>query len=239
MEHRLLSKFRIIDLTDTKRNQRITFLCYLLSAIFLVIAACFFIANNMFRVDKIIIKGDVSKVTKTQLEYVANNKLHGTFFTLNISELQSQFKMLPRVKDVTVERVFPHTIIVKFTEYNAIARVGSVDLLADNNEVFDGADDNESLPILNVEPDKAVWAYQQYLLINKVLNEHDMNIKSIRSDNSRVLYIGTSNGKELVICTQNLSKILDKLDAYWSDLVQINPSFTYMNFCYNNSVAIK
>ena len=216
MEHRLLSKFRIIDLTDTKRNQRITFLCYLLSAIFLVIAACFFIANNMFRVDKIIIKGDVSKVTKTQLEYVANNKLHGTFFTLNISELQSQFKMLPRVKDVTVERVFPH-----------------------NNEVFDGADDNESLPILNVEPDKAVWAYQQYLLINKVLNEHDMNIKSIRSDNSRVLYIGTSNGKELVICTQNLSKILDKLDAYWSDLVQINPSFTYMNFCYNNSVAIK
>lgn len=236
---RLLSNIKLLDLNDTKRNQRITYLCFLLSAVFITISIGVYVVNKMFKVDKIVIKGNIDKVTSTQLDYVANNKLHGTFFTLDIDDLKTQFKMLPWVKDVNVERIFPSTIVVKFTEFNAIARVGNDDLLADNYEVFDGADDNERLPYLNVAPDRAVWAYKQYLMVESILQPMGVNVVSINSDSSRVFTAKTDTGLELVLCTQNLSNTLKNIQSYWENIAMVKPSISYMNFCYTNSVAIK
>jgi cell division protein FtsQ len=234
----LLNRFTLFEFNNIQLNNRIAYLINTLSISLLLLSGIYFAIHHWFNVQKIIIEGDIKHVTPTQLTYVANNKLHGTFFTLNIEELKEQFEELPWVKSVVLERQFPHTIIVHLNEYKAVARVGDEDLLASDGKVFDGADDDMSLPILYVDASDAVDYWAKYNQIESIAAKHNAHITSLRVSDSRIIVAETSTNVKITFCEQNLAGKLLELDKYWEQLYSISPKLSSINFCYKNAVAI-
>ncbi|BCL76887.1 hypothetical protein JHS3_26230 [Jeongeupia sp. HS-3] len=111
------------------------------SLVFLVIH------SPLFPVRQVKIDGELSHVTKEQLQYVIKNELKGTFFTLNLDKTRQAFEKLPWVREVNVRRRWPDRLEVNIEEQRAYARWGSIGLLNTHGERFDAAS-NEALPVL-------------------------------------------------------------------------------------------
>lgn len=238
MEQLLVNKLSYLVFDNTKFNNRMSYLMNTLGVLIILFCAVLFIVRNWFTVDKIIIEGDIRHVTPVQLSYIAHNKLHGTFFTLDIDGLKSEFQELPWVRQVSLQRHFPHTIIVNIEEYNAVARIGEEDLLAEDGEVFDGADDDVNLPTLYVDPSNAVIAYNKYLQIQQTMIKHGDKVMQVWLDNPRILSFKTSKNLTVTICDQKLDDKLNILDKYLDKLYTINTNLTSINMCYKDAVAI-
>lgn len=214
------------------------YLINFLSVLILLFCAGHYIVKHWFTVEKIIIEGNISRVTPVQLSYVAHNKLHGTLFTLDIVELKREFEQLPWVRQVSVKRHFPHTVEVSLVEYKAVARINDNALLAEDGEVFDGADSNVALPILYTDTAHADTAYAKYQQIEKILERHSDKISKLWVDNLPLLKFITEKNLMVTICDANSDEKLSLLDTQWDKLHQINPNIATMNFCYKNAVAI-
>lgn len=202
-----------------------------------IISIGYYVVTNWFKIDRIIIDGNMKHVTSNELENIANNKLHGTFFTLNITELQDRFEELVWVKHVSVKRVFPNTIVVKLQEHEPVANIDGMGILSSDGKIFNALD-SESLPLLFVKLNNAQDAYQIYSKIEPIMEKHSDKILSLKMDNPRVIEIKTKNNLNIVFCHQDLDDKIKNLDEYWNKLNEILPNFNSMNFCYKDAVTI-
>lgn len=223
---------------NAKFNNRLTFLINAISVLILLFCGINYTVRNWFTVNKIIIKGNIRHITPVQLSYIAHNKLHGTFFTLNIRELKSEFQEIPWVHQVSLNRNFPHTIVVTIDEYNAVARIGNGDLVSENGDIFDGADDNINLPIFYVDAGQVIVALDKYRQIQKVLQRHNDSLTKLWLNSPQITRFGTARNLTVTICDPDLTARLKVLDEYWDKLYKLNPNLTSINFCYKNKLAI-
>jgi cell division septal protein FtsQ len=238
MELGLVSKLSNLSFGNTQFNNRIAYLINFLSVVIFIYCGAHFVVRNWFTVNKIVIEGSVNHITPVQLSYIAHNKLHGTFFTLDIQELKSEFEELPWVSEVSVKRHFPHTVVVKLKEYQAIARIGDDNLLAENGVVFDGADDSLDLPIFYVQAKSSDDALKRYLQIESVLKKHGDKLAKLWLTTPRVTKFTTAKNLNVTICSENITSKLILLDTYWDKLHTLSPSLNSVNFCYKSALAI-
>ena len=136
-------------LDNIRAVNRLAYLIGACSVFIMIGSAVLYVLQNWFTIDRITIKGNTSHITHEQLSYIAKNRLRGTFFTLDINNLQREFMQIPWVQSVTVTRDFPDAITVNVNEYQAIARLGDEGLVSMNGKVFSGADDSTTLPVFN------------------------------------------------------------------------------------------
>lgn len=238
MGQSLLNRFGTFSLNNAKFNDRLAFLINSVSILILVFCLLHYAARNWFSVNRIIIEGEIYHVTPVQLTYIAQNRLHGTFFTLDIAGLKSAFQEIPWVRQVSVKRHFPHTIIVNVDEYKAIARIGDDDMLAENGEVFDGADDDNNLPVFYVAASKSGLALEKYNQIQTVLTRHNDSLSKLWMGSPLITRFLTRNNLQVEICSATFADSLNRLDKYWGKLYQINPKLNSINLCYMNAIAI-
>ncbi|MDD3267021.1 MAG: FtsQ-type POTRA domain-containing protein [Burkholderiales bacterium] len=233
----MLNKVILFRLNNIQLNNRIAFLANMISIMLCVISIGYYIVTNWFKIDRIIIDGNMKHITSSELENIANNKLHGTFFTLNIAELQDKFDELVWVQHVSVQRVFPNKIVVKLQEYDPVAKIDGIGILSRDGQVFNAVD-SESLPLFMVKLNNVQEAYQIYSKIKPIVEKHSDEILSLKMDNPRVLEIKTKNHLNVVFCQQNLDDKIKNLDIYWDKLNEILPGVNSINFCYKDAVAI-
>lgn len=234
----LVSKLSYLAFDNIKRNNRLAYLVNFLSVMILLFCGGLYVVKHWFTVEKIVITGNIEHVTPVQLSYIAHNKLHGTFFTLDIAELKDEFQALPWVRKVSLQRHFPHTIVVTLEEYKVVARIGDDALLAESGEVFGGADDSLSLPTFYVEPSAAGVALTKYEQIQTVLLQHNDSMVKLWLDNPKIARFVTAKNLTVTICDENLSSKLALLNQDWDKLYQLNPNLNSINFCYKNALAI-
>ena len=101
----------------------------------------------VFPVKRILIQGEMKRVTAEQLRFIAEHELTGTFFTLDIDKTRAAFGKLPWVRDAQVRRRWPDTLEIAVDEHKALARWGEDGLVNTHGELFDAATD-QTLPVL-------------------------------------------------------------------------------------------
>ena len=238
MEQELGSRNALTSFENAKFNNRLAYLINTLSVLILLLCGAAYAVQHWFTVDKIIIQGDIQHITPVQLSYIAKNKLHGTFFTLDIRGLKTEFQQIPWVRQVTLKRHFPHTIEVNLIEYKVLARIGDDALLAENGEVFEGADDNIALPIFYVDLDKTPLALAKFYQIEALLLKHDDHLQKLWISSPRVTSFQSAKNLRVTICEADLINKLAILDKYWNQLYHLNPGLNSVNLCYSNALAI-
>ncbi|MFN7094939.1 MAG: cell division protein FtsQ/DivIB, partial [Burkholderiales bacterium] len=225
-------------LDNVKFVNRLAYLIGGLAVFILLFSWITYIVQNWFRIERITIKGNIQHVTSEQLSYIARNRLKGTFFTLDINNLQEEFRKVPWVKTVTVEREFPDAITVNIVEYQAIGRWGDDGLLSGDGRIFSGADDSTSLPIFLATKPQVAEVLQDYTLIQDSLAKHKLSLTQLYLSGSGITKLYLSNNLHIIVCGANFAQKWQRLMQYWDKLYQLNPNLSYINMCYKNAMAI-
>jgi cell division protein FtsQ len=76
----------------------------------------------VFPLRQVVVQGELSQVTRTQLEYVARGAISGNFFTVNVDAVRASFEKLPWVRRVSVRRHWPDGLELAVEEQTAVAR---------------------------------------------------------------------------------------------------------------------
>ncbi len=226
-------------LDNIKAVNRLSFLIGALAVFILLFCLCYYVAYNWFRINRVTITGNIAHITKDKLTYITENKLKGTFFTLNIDAVQREFQQIPWVKNVHVTREFPDSITVTVTEYNAIANLGDGKLLSEDRQIFAGQDEKGNLPLLITSYSNITDALNLYSLIQPFMTEHHITLKSMAYNGVGLTKLGFSSGLNVTVCGSDIVKNLQVLNKYWRQLYQMESQLAMINMCYQDALAIK
>ncbi len=236
MGHLLDTKLAILD--NVKFLNRSSYLIGILAVLILLFSGIDYAVQRRFHIQHIVIEGDIKHVTKEQLSYIAKNRLKGTLFTLNISSLQQEFRQIPWVKEVTVSREFPDTIIVDISEFNALARFGEEGLISEEGKIFEGADSNIDLPTFYVSVNQIPDALKDYKILSELLKNHSISLSKLFLARTGIMRFELSNNLTITICGNDIENQVDLISQYWDRLYQLNPKLNSINLCYKNAMAI-
>jgi len=230
---------------------RLSYLIWVVSIAILLFSGVYYMVQNWFPIKRITIDGDAPHITKEQLSYIASHRLIGTFFTINIDELQHEFHKIPWVSQVSVLRNFPDSITVKILEYKAVARWGQDDLLSADGRIFNGAESKTDLPVFYASQSQIKDVLMVYDTLDELFKIHELKIQKIIYNGVGLVKLYLSNNLELVLCGINSGNDIGSglgsgftgdvqvFNKYWDQLHEIKPKMTYVNMCYKNALAIK
>jgi cell division protein FtsQ len=178
-------------------------------------ATSWVVAQPWFALKNIEIKTPVAHVTEAQIRLVAERRVRGTFFTVDLDSVRSSLEKLPWVREARVERRWPDTLVVSLIEHVPLARWNDNALVSDVGEVFVAAVDTH-LPRLSGPEDSSgevVAAYQRY---QAALVPLGMTISELRLSPRRAWWMRLGNGMQLALGR-------DETDARLTRFVSLYP----------------
>ncbi|MEW6253763.1 MAG: FtsQ-type POTRA domain-containing protein, partial [Planctomycetota bacterium] len=122
------------------------------------------VARPWFALTTLEVTTPVAHVTEAQIRLVAERKVRGTFFTVDLAQVRDSLEMLPWVREARVERRWPDTLVVSLAEHEPMARWNDTALINRAGEVFVAAFDAR-LPRLSGPDDSSgevVAAYRRH-----------------------------------------------------------------------------
>ena len=179
--------------------------------------------SETFAVKYIDVTGDVSHLTRQQVEAVVFGHLRGTFFNMNLQSARDAFAKLPWVRQVQVRRRWPDRIEFAVEEHRPLARWGSTALVNEYGEVFTGAS-NGSLPRFHGPQGSAQEVVQRYLDFGRTLGGLGRRIEEIhlsprrawklRLDDATVIELGRDDIEQrLAVFVAAYDRTIARLDA--------------------------
>ncbi|WP_310448216.1 cell division protein FtsQ/DivIB [Thiobacillus sp.] len=161
-------------------------------------ATSWVVAQPWFALTTLEVKTPVAHVTEEQIRLVAERRVRGTFFTVDLEHVRESLEKLPWVREARVERRWPDTLVVSLVEQVPVARWNDNALVNGEGGVFVAAA-SDALPRLSGPEESSaevVAAYQRYQTALKPL---DMNIAELRLSPRRAWWIRLDNGMQLVL----------------------------------------
>lgn len=229
----------MIRFYNAKFINRLAYLIGAVAVFLLLFSGVIYVVENLFRVEHITVTGNINRVTKDQLLGVARDDLHGTMFTLNIDELQYEFKKIPWVKNVSVSRTFPDSITVHILEYDAVAHYGTDgDFVSPTGQVFLGVINDPTLPTFYGPTAMVPELLKIYNAAGTLFTTQNVKITILNWVGEGIVKAKFSNNLDVVICGPNFKDKLTTLSKYWQQLYALNPGLSYVNMCYKDAVAI-
>ena len=206
-----------------------------------ILSACFvyYATYHWFKIKKIIVQGNISHITRDEILSLVQNKLHGTFFTLNIDKVQNTFEQIPWIKSVHVTREFPDIITINVVEYKAIANLGNNRLLSEERQIFVGTDAQKKLPLFLIPDGQIASGLSTFDKMKPFLNKHNESLNVMVYNGVGLTKLTLSSGMQVVLCGGDVEQNLQLLDKYWLQINQIESGVSYINMCYKNALAIK
>lgn len=225
------------------KPQLLTWLANLLTGLALLLlfyAVLFLVIHSpLFPVRRIAVEGDLTHVTKEQLQYVVKNELKGTFFTLDLDRTRQAFEKLPWVRRVEVRRFWPDRLDVNIEEHHAVARWGSSALLNQQGERFDAAT-SESLPVLEGPEGTEKQLVEGFIQYRDVLTSlgkvpthvwlSERRAWRLELDRQLMVEIGRDDGVE---------RLRRFVTAYPNSLARLDQPFEYVDLRYPNGFSVK
>lgn len=93
-------------------------------------------AQPWFALRHIEVKTPVAHVTEAQIRLVAERRVRGTFFTVDLVSVRDSLEKLPWVREARVERRWPDTLVVSLVEHVPLARWNDDALISDRGDLF-------------------------------------------------------------------------------------------------------
>lgn len=158
------------------------------------------------------INGDLVHLQRDRLQRVVAEAIEGGFFGVDMAKVRSAVKALPWVDQVSVRRVYPHTLEMDVTEQVAIARWGSDQLVNARGEVFlpDGvAVDGDLLQLSGPEGSSVrVVAFCRELQAR--LAKAGLELTRLSLEQRRDWQLETRDGMTLVLAGHDVSAQLNR-----------------------------
>ncbi len=194
---------------------------------------------DMFSVRTIDIVGNVAHITREQVQTIAGNQLHGTFFTVDLRGAQAAFEKLPWVRRVDVRRRWPDRLEVVVEEHRELARWGSTALVNTAGEVFEGAS-NSRLPLLEGPAGTNIEVTRNYFRFNESLAQIGRQVRSVRLSERRAWRLDLDDGTVIELGRHGVVERLSGFVAvYGRSVAELKGKIRYVDLRYVNGFAVR
>ncbi|MEW6590123.1 MAG: cell division protein FtsQ/DivIB [Pseudomonadota bacterium] len=156
------------------------------------------VAQPAFALKTLEVATPVAHVTEAQVRLVAERKVRGTFFTVDLEQVRNSLEKLPWVREARVERRWPDTLVVSLVEHEPLARWNDDALINVAGEVFVAALDTR-LPRLSGPEDSSAEVYAAYRRYQAALAPLGMTIGELALSPRRAWRIRLDNGLALAL----------------------------------------
>lgn len=156
------------------------------------------VARPWFALTTLEVATPVAHVTEAQIRLVAERKVHGTFFTVDLEQVRDSLEKLPWVREARVERRWPDTLVVSLVEHEPLARWNDDALINVAGEVFVAAVDAR-LPRLSGPEDRSAEVFAAFQRHQATLAPLGMAVSELTLSPRRAWRIRLDNGFTLAL----------------------------------------
>lgn len=161
-------------------------------------AASWLAAQPWFALRTLEVATPTAHVTEAQVRLIAERRVHGTFFTVDLDRVRTSLERLPWVREARVERRWPDTLVVSLVEHVPLARWNDTALVSQTGDVFVAAL-GQSLPRLSGPEGSSTEVVNAYRRHQAALAPLGMSISELRLTPRRAWRIRLDNGIELAL----------------------------------------
>ena len=174
-------------------------------------------AQPLFALHHIDVRTPMAHVTEAQIRLVAERRVRGTFFTVDLEHVRSSLEKLPWVREARVERRWPDTLVVSLVEHVPLARWNDTALVSEAGEVFVAAL-NQPLPRLSGPAESSAEVVTAYRSYQAALTPLGMTIDELRLSPRRAWRIRLDNGLQIALGREQPTVRLSRFVAFYPRL---------------------
>ncbi len=171
-------------------------------------------AQPVFALHNLDVKTPMAHVTKAQIQLVAERRVRGTFFTVDLERVRSSLEKLPWVREARVERRWPDTLVVTLVEHVPLARWNDNALVSEAGEVFVAAL-NQPLPRLSGPAESSAEVVTAFHSYQAALAPLGMTIDELRLSPRRAWRIRLDNGMQIALGREQVNVRLARFVAFY------------------------
>ncbi len=179
-------------------------------------------AQPLFALHHIDVKTPMAHVTEAQIRLIAERRVRGTFFTVDLERVRSSLEKLPWVREARVERRWPDTLVVSLVEHVPLARWNDTALVSEAGEVFVAAL-NQPLPRFFGPAESSAEMVAAYRSYQATLTPLGMTIDELRLSPRRAWRIRLNNGLQIALGREQSNFRLTRFVAFYPRLFE-NPA---------------
>jgi cell division protein FtsQ len=158
------------------------------------------------------IDGEFQHLEKVKLEQAISSVMHGNFFTVDLEAIRRAALYLPWVEQVTVRRIWPHTLNMEVKEQVPLARWGEQSLVNTQGVVFTPEVKTLSpdLPWLDGPPGSAKEVTRKFLDLRLRMANMDLLLNRVSFNPRRSWTLYFDKGFELKLGNAQLEERLGR-----------------------------
>lgn len=169
-------------------------------------------------IDRVVVNGDFYHLKEKEVINLIDQKVKDGFLSLNLSGLNKYLESEPWIRNATIRRSWPSTIIVDITEEKPIARWGEKQVLNNVGDYLEITDKQsiKNLPTFTSEFGKSKEMIKSYQLMSEIFGPTGLKVQEIRRDVVGSWLITTSSGIQINLGRNQLAQKLRRFQVVWS-----------------------
>lgn len=217
-----------------------------LPLVMLVVAAVYFgyeplqkLLERPFK--SVVVEGEFHFVSKARATELIGDEIDNNFLQLDLMRLKRSLSADPWVDEVSLQRRWPDTLVVKIAEQKPIARWddGFLNQRGQIVKVAE-ADRLQGLPWLQGSETDAVEILQQYQDLSQLLRSRGLDVVVLRCDNKKSWRLTLKNEVEIAIGrTKVMEKMRRFVTVYDTHLNRVWTDVAAIDVRYSNGLAVR
>jgi cell division protein FtsQ len=197
--------------------------------------------DALLPIKKIRAQGEFENVTEKMILDAISDDVDGGYLRVNVHKLQLEIEQLAWVKEASVRRVWPDSVVVTIKEQKAHAYWKNTGLLNESGEYFEPKNiATLELPILSGPKKLNVKVMNIYKDFKMQLDKVGLNINEINLDDRRAIYLELSNDIKISLGRIEYDTRLKRfISAYRINLKKYSDNIDYVDMRYTNGFSIK
>ncbi|MDC3106010.1 cell division protein FtsQ/DivIB [Gammaproteobacteria bacterium] len=169
-------------------------------------------------IDRVVVNGDFYHLKEKEVINLIDQKVKDGFLSLNLSGLNKYLESEPWIRNATIRRSWPSTIIVDITEEKPIARWGEKQVLNNVGDYLEITDKQsiKNLPTFTSEFGESKEMIKSYQLMSEIFGPTGLKVQEIRRDVVGSWLITTSSGIQINLGRDQLVQKLRRFQVVWS-----------------------
>ncbi len=225
---------------DPRALTRLRKWLYLVVALGLLLLAAHYIADSrLFPVRRIVLKGQLEKVSRDQLQYLVRHKVSGNVLMLDLNQVQAEFEQLAWVKTVEIKRLWPDQLEVDIRERKALARWDGGGLLDVDGEWFDATTD-EKLPMFSAPKGSEKQIAQMYTHLLPLLKGMNEELYALQLSDRNAWQLVFGSGVVVKLGRKDALDRFKRIDKIWKKYLKDQENnIEYIDLRYPDGFALR
>lgn len=181
-----------------------------------------------------------SFIKRTQILKAIQPYIKAGFFNVNLKRINESLLALPWVANVTIDRIWPHTLTIQLHEQEPIARWDANALVNQQGQLFYPPVSTfpEGLPELSGPLDQEKQILIDFQRLSHILSAINLSVDSIKMNPEEAITLSLSNGIELALGRAHLGMRLDRfVDVY--PKVLSGKAIAYVDMRYTDGMSVR